>query len=433
MGINMAVAQVDPALAAALQGILDNQVNNVGHHGVSACVIMPDGEIWTGQSGVDEAGNNVAEETLFIAASTTKTHLATLYLLLQEEGLIDLDDSWTEHVTLPISVNPSITIRQLLSHTSGIDDYLESQVNADLWLDPEHAYTPDEILTDFVPELALFSPGTDFQYSNSNYLILGKMAEAITGNSLAAELRSRIWEPLQLEHTYLGGFETTVDPFAGIWWNFGQGVTPYNDISHNAMYTYAFGAGNILTTPHDEATFLRALVGGELISPESWQEMTAFVPWSNASWTSGYGLGIHHADGDAGDEILGHDGYYLNLTSMFHSELYGFTAVTMTNTQQGWFGIFNPVYDELSSFLNIDDSQDSTPEVLVYPNPSAGQVTIRSADTAGITHLEILDSTGRTAFRSQPNMNNPDLALSLEPGMYLVRTGTGISIPLIVQ
>jgi D-alanyl-D-alanine carboxypeptidase len=411
--------QVDPLLAAQFQAILDQQVNVMGHHGVSACVILEDGSIWKGQSGMNHLNSPISEETVFIGASTTKTHVATLMLLLQEEGLLELDDTWSQYITLPISIDPNITIRQLISHTSGIADYLESVDNPDLWLDPTHEYTPLEIIENFVPETALFQPGSDFEYSNSNFVIAGMVIEAVTSQTLSEALHQRIWDPLELSHTHLGGFELYNEEFAGIWWSFGDGLQSYNDIEPNAMFTYGFAAGNILSTPSDEAVFLTALLNGEILSESSMQQMQTYSSQSFSTWTQGYGLGIHHASANLSDEILGHDGYYLNLTSMFRSMSLGCTIVTMTNTQLGWFGIFDPLYEELSQYLSIVES-DLEDELVVFPNPSEG--TFSFALNEPESCIEIHDSYGQLLYRNPNYRTGSMINLHLPSGLYVFST-----------
>lgn len=81
-------------------------------------------------------------------------------------------------------------------------------------------------------------------------------------------------------------------------------------------------------------------------------KILTFVPQSFGSWKAGYSLGILHAYGISEDTVLGHDGYYTNLTDRFHSKKFDFTLVTMTNIQTAWFGIFKPMYDIIKDHVN---------------------------------------------------------------------------------
>src|SRR6266404_2548527 len=84
-------AQIPPALATQLQTVLNNKVNTAGDHGVSAHIIMDNGQTWSGTAGVDAVGNPITDTTVFITASISKLNIATLMLLLQEAAIIDLD------------------------------------------------------------------------------------------------------------------------------------------------------------------------------------------------------------------------------------------------------------------------------------------------------------------------------------------------------
>jgi hypothetical protein len=154
-----------------------------------------------------------------------------------------------------------------------------------------------------------------------------------------------------MSHTYFGGYDTYTELTAGVWWNFGNGLSYFSNKSTTSMLSYAYGAGNIVTCPTDLAVLLSGLLNGQLLTVKSLEEMMGFVPSSFTSWTAGYGLGIHHASGQAEDLVIEHDGYYTNMTSMFHIKNYGFTLVTMTNTQTEWFEIFNLMYEILSNYF----------------------------------------------------------------------------------
>src|SRR5258705_3949860 len=87
-------AQIDSTLASQLQTVLDNSVAVSGNHGVSAHVIMANGNTWSGTSGLDGQGGAITDSTVFHGASTTKMNIAILMMLLAEDGLVNLDDSW---------------------------------------------------------------------------------------------------------------------------------------------------------------------------------------------------------------------------------------------------------------------------------------------------------------------------------------------------
>ena len=386
---------------------------------------MPNGQVWSGTAGVGRQGFAITETTLFHGASTTKFNIAILMLLLAEEDLVDLDETWSSYVSLDVEFDPLITVRQLLNHTSGIADYLETAGSgAYITSDFNYFYTPQYILENIVSDTPVFPAGTSFQYSNSNYVLAGLIADAVTGNSVHIELSNRIWNPLGMEHTYFGAYDTYTEQTAGVWWDFGQGLQNYSEMPTTSMLSYAYGAGNIVTCPADLATLLNAIINGQLLSTESFDEMKTFVPASYSSWTAGYGLGIHHMNGEAEDNVLGHDGYYTNLTDMFHSEYYGFTLVTMTNTQTGWFGIFNPMYDILTNyFINTEAIElKNKNDLSLYPNPANNQFSIKSSKI--IEEIEIRDVFGKVLYQAYPNNKNITLTIDKD-GLYFVTIKSG--------
>ncbi len=420
--VQLGTSQIDPELSIQLQTELNNSVENNGNHGVSAYLIMPDGKTWSGTSGIGKSNVAITDTTLFNGASTTKMNIAILILLMAEEDLIDLDASWPEYLSLDLDFDTSITVRQLLNHTSGIKDYLETANSGnDIMADFNRFYTPQEILEDIVDPTPDFTVGTGFQYSNSNYVLAALIAESVTENSLSTELRNRIWLPLGMHHTYFGGYEEYTESIAGIWWNFGNGVIDYSDLPTTSIHSYAYGAGNIVTCPSDLAILLSSLINGQLLTDSSLNEMKMFVPNSFGSWTAGYGLGIHHSN-QLNDQVLGHDGYYTNLTDMFHSSSCEFTLVTMTNTQTSWFGIFNPMYSIVTDYCESIDVSDVTDidsklNLQICPNPTSGNIDISS--NVLFNEIELRDLTGKLIDKITSRTKKISLTLE-DAGTFLI-------------
>lgn len=413
-------AQIDTELATQLQDALNNSVSISNNNGVSAYLIMPNGDTWNGTAGLGQQNIPITDTTLFHGASTTKFNIAILMLLLEEDNLIDLDSAWNNYLSLNVEFDTTITIRQLLNHTSGIADYLETPTSgADVIADFNFFYSPQYILENIVNDVSLFPVGTGFQYSNSNYVLAALIAEAVTGNPVHTELRNRIWNPLGMNHTYFGAYETYTEPTAGVWWNFGNGLVDYSNMPTTSMLSYAYGAGNIVSCPTDLGILLNEILKGQLLSTQSLDEMKTFVPNSFSSWTAGYGLGIHHQFGQSDDVVIGHDGYYTNLTDMFHSMNHDFTLVTMTNTQTEWFAIYNEMYDIISNYFltsRVDEFENET-NVTVYPNPTKNQFTL--ASEKNILEVEIKDALGRIFYHAKPNDKNVLMTIN-KNGLYFL-------------
>ena len=355
---NIINAQIDAALASQLQNVLNTQVSSQGNHGVSAHLILQNGQTWSGTAGVGALGTQMTDSTVFIGASSSKMSIAIVLLSMQEDNIISLNDSWHKYLpTLNVAFDTSITIRQLLSHTSGIKDYLEVSTNNHyVTSNFSNFYTPQYVLENIVSGVPDFPRGTNFNYSNSNYLLAATIAEAATPNPLALELRNRVWTPAGMKHTYYGAYEPILDPRAGVWWDFGSGVTDYSNQSDTCMLSYGYGTDNVVTCPTDLANLVHALLNNQLLNSQSMSEMLTFVPQSASNWTGLYGLGLHHLLGQAVDTVLGHDGKFCNLSDVFHSNMCGFTLATMTNTKTLWEGIYNPMYNVIRNYYQCNTS-----------------------------------------------------------------------------
>lgn len=424
LSVSKVEAQVDPALANALQEVLDNRVQNSGDHGVSACVILQNGDIWKGTAGVGAGNIAISDSTVFHGASTAKFNIAILMLLLDEEGLIDLDASWDDYIDLNVDFSPEITIRQLISNTSGIADYLEVPGSGNYVTDDFfHSFTPQEILEQIVSGTPDFAPGTDFWYSSSNFVLAALIAETVTGNPVQEELRTRIWEPLGMTHTYFGGFEEYAEPRAGVWWNFGDGLTNYSNEPEISMLTYAYGCANIVSTPGDLAILVGSILSGSILQQESLDEMLVFSPDSFDDWSNGYGLGIHNPYAFANYTAVGHDGYYTNMTDMFYSLEHHFSLVTMTNTQTTWFAIFTEMYEIIEEhILSNIENPNGLEELQLYPNPVRDVLTIHSEMfSSGLLHCDIYDTSGKLVLTYATKAVHNNLRVdvtSLLPGIY---------------
>jgi len=177
-GSKMSSEESEFSLAMKLQNALDKalEIGSEGHQlGISAAIIIPDEEIWIGVAGVSHPGTPIAPEMLFDIGSSEKNFQAALVLKLKEEGLLSLDDPISKWLPDYPNINHTVTIRQLLNHTSGIYDFIEHPDST--WrrgfsnIDPIKIWTPEEVITTFMSE-PYFSPGEGWHYSTTNYLLL---------------------------------------------------------------------------------------------------------------------------------------------------------------------------------------------------------------------------------------------------------------------
>ena len=242
---------------------------------------------WAGSAGAapHQDGTPTAAETPIYLASVTKIYIATLVMLLSQDKLLSLDDPAARY--LPASLidgidiygghdySREVTVRQLVSMTSGIPDYYEEKgtdgkTGYDLFIeDPARTWTPGEMIsrarTDLTPH---FAPGQGLYYSDTNYQLLGKIIENVTRTSLASALQNYLFRPLGLRHTWLTG---SPEP-AGL-------PAPAHVFDHQQDITTVrastdyWADGGLVATPADMIAFLRALHDGKIISPASLRTM----------------------------------------------------------------------------------------------------------------------------------------------------------------
>ena len=307
---------LDRKATRTVKRILDNQVIKQGIAGLQVAVRTPDGRTWASAAGVAEYGPDrpLREHTQMAIASVTKTFVAALILQLAEEGKIDLDATFGSYFR-DAPRKDTVTIRQLLSHRSGIYNIWANprygQITEAWWKRPNasglrsrsHRWTYEEMM-DLVKS-GLFKPGEDYSYSNTNYVILGKVAEAVEGKPLAAQLRRRFFEPLGLDDTiYQPAQRPRADAAHGHWaWGSGHldHTRDADYIPFLAAVTVADAAGAMASTASDLARWSGALYGGEVLEPEMLEQMTTFLE------PGLYGLGTDVAV-FAGHVAYGHRG-----------------------------------------------------------------------------------------------------------------------------
>ena len=308
---------VDPATAAVLQRALEAARKSMVIPGIEATVILADGRTWTGVAGDAVAATHakVTPETPFAIASVTKTFTAALILRLAEQGRLTIDDRLARW--LPNYPNAArITLRMLLQHTSGLADFFQNpKFDAALNRAKGRAWTPDEVLP-FVAKPA-FAPGKGWGYSNTNYVLLGLVAERAGGAPWADQVRDDFFVPLGLASTYVQGVGTPNVPPAHanqMFIGYGGKILP-RDLSDGstiapftAVATAAYSAGSIASTTKDLARWARALYGGDVLTPASLAEMLTFDPNIERYAALAYGLGVSRVKLDGRFVAVGHTG-----------------------------------------------------------------------------------------------------------------------------
>ncbi|MCD6249949.1 MAG: beta-lactamase family protein [candidate division Zixibacteria bacterium] len=189
-------------LEEKLQTVLNENIEDINGRGVSVAVIMPGRPIWKGVAGISHDTISISPDMLFAIGSITKNFVASLTLKLVEEGKLSLEDSLHSWLPAYSHIDSTITIRQLLNHSSGIYMFWSNQqIWDDLKKDRTKIWTPEEVLS-YIKEPYSFAPGEGFRYSNTNYLLMAMIIEKATGSNLSTEFRERFWKPLEIDNAY---------------------------------------------------------------------------------------------------------------------------------------------------------------------------------------------------------------------------------------
>ncbi len=237
-----------------------------------------------------ELGVPATTRTVFQIQSITKTFTAAAILLLAGEGKLSLDDPIAKYLEGTPDSWTNITIRHLLTHTSGIKDFINEPTGS-LRLD----MSEKDVLRATAPRPLNFQPGERYGYSNTNYHLLAMIIRKLTGMWYADFLRERIFLPLGMTDTRPVSLSAIINTRAsGYFWT-GQGYRKGDFIAESIL---SYGGGGILSTAPDMALWAQALMSGKLLKPEA-----LIQAWTPArlkdGTTTGYGLGwgIGRAEG----------------------------------------------------------------------------------------------------------------------------------------
>ena len=312
-----------------LQAVLEKGRADLAAPGISASILFPDGRLWTGVAGVADlaTGRPLTPATPFAIASVSKTFLAAEILALVGEGRLRLDSLAAPLLAGVLvgtkAVDPRITIRQLLDHTSGLGDFLvDRKLGIAVLADPTAVWTPERALA--YAARSVGAPGAGYHYSNTNYVLLGLIAERLTGRTLAQEYRTRFLDPLGLRTiTYQGVEPPSAEmPTAYRYASVALAAVP-SDITDGtdvrpftAITTAAGAAGSVAASSGDLARWARALYGGYVIPMDL---VSAMVDDATATAklrpSYPYGLGVQVLRID-GRTALGHSGRLVGARSV---------------------------------------------------------------------------------------------------------------------
>jgi D-alanyl-D-alanine carboxypeptidase len=277
----------------SLRGTVGRTLDRLVAAGVpGAVVFVRDGsQSFTLARGVADVatGAPMEADTRFRVASITKSFVAAVVLQLVDEGRLSLDervDTAVPHL-LP-RADAAITVRELLRHTSGLYDFASDW----RWFwpyfhgHPGHYWTPAELLAFSLRHPLSFTPGSKWRYSNTNYVVLGLIVEAVTGQSIKNELEERLFAPLGLHDTT---FETGSGDRPALAHGYTLLRSKTLDVTGLSSSAW-WAAGAIVSTAGDVARFYRALLRGVILPRRLLAAMESVIP--NGEPGGGEGLGI---------------------------------------------------------------------------------------------------------------------------------------------
>jgi D-alanyl-D-alanine carboxypeptidase len=307
-----AVAAATLALTLARRQTLAAVVASTGASTSTSLVTVTEpGSAGTWMSGSPQPGGTAGPlgTEHFRIGSITKTFVATAILQLVDEGRTDLDAPIETYLPGVVPNGANITVRQILNHTSGLYDYMKGDGwSTNRWRGDERFtnYSPDQLLTEAFRHEPYFAPGTNFRYSNTNYIVAGKLIEAVTGQPYSTVIEHRILRPLNLAGTSFPGSEPSIpEPAVHASATLEDGRTV--DVTEQNV-SLDWAAGEMISTTRDLQAFFDALLGGVLISKDSLAQMRTTVPMGMGFH---YGLGLERFDLPCGGQVWGHGGQLL--------------------------------------------------------------------------------------------------------------------------
>ena len=309
-----ALKPIDPT---AFQAVVDAAAKELMVPGAMVVLRTPQG-IFDAAVGTTKLGAQTPPDAIthFRIASNTKTMTAALIVLLAQDGKLQFSDPVSAYVP-DVPNGENITIAELLKMRSGLFNYTAApELSASLDADPTKVFTPQEVLAIAFRQPPQFPPDASYEYNNTNYALLGLIAEKVGGRPLAQQFQDRLFGPFGLEQTSLPAADDTAIPapyshgymYGGTFYALADDPYPA-DIQSGARdgtlqpidYTnqnssYANAAGGVISTADNLATWMRALVSGKVFNADYQQQwLTSLQPEdpNRPDWQQ-YGYGISY-------------------------------------------------------------------------------------------------------------------------------------------
>ncbi|MFE6288023.1 serine hydrolase domain-containing protein [Streptomyces sp. NPDC057877] len=288
-------------LTARLDEAIEEVRREAGIPGLVVGLWMPGKGEYVRATGVADTatGRPMSTDPFVRIGSETKTFTVTALLKLVDDGRIRLDDPISAYVR-GVPNGDRITLRHLAGMRSGLFPYTEDPdfVRA-LLSDPYRTWTPKQVLAYGYRHENTFAPGTEFQYSNSNLVLLGLVIEKVSGRRVADFITERVLRPAHLDHTLFPEGAEFPEPHPRGYTN--QTLTGEVEDATDWNPSWAWSAGAMISNLHDLRRWARIVATGTLLTPRTQQERLRTLPTGHPG--TSYGLGIFDSGG-----WIGHNG-----------------------------------------------------------------------------------------------------------------------------
>jgi D-alanyl-D-alanine carboxypeptidase len=305
-----------PIDQAALQTMVDTTAKELLIPGAVVLLRTPQGD-FTAASGTTQLNtkNPPRADTHFRIASNTKTMTAAVIMQLAQESKLGLNDPVSKYVP-GVPNGDNVAIAQLLEMRSGLYNYTNDPIiSATIDTDPAKVWTPAELLAIAFAHPPNFPPGAEYEYNNTNYALLGLVAEKVDGKPLAQAMQDRLFGALGMQHTVLpaSAVNTIPDPYShGYLYGSSSvalvGSPPYSPEVRAAAragtllpndytglnHSFATAAGGVISTANDLATWIQTLVAGRVLNAAYQRRWLDSLQPEDSSKPGGqqYGYGI---------------------------------------------------------------------------------------------------------------------------------------------
>lgn len=291
-----------------------NKYTSEGLPGTAIAVYTESEGWWASAAGYANLEQKTPMENCHLqyVQSVSKMYMAVEILLLKEQGKINFDEPMTKYLPLKysryIKNADKITVRMLLNQTSGVPEYNSNPSFVTyVMMHPSEYFTQDDCLKSIDGQEPQFAPGSKYRYTNTNYLLLSLIGDALTGNH-AEFIKKNILNPLGLNNTYYGLDHNYLDGLnvPQSYWDALAVGRPAN-FTRLQQVTVASSKGDdgIVCTPVDAVKFLKSIMEGKILKPESLKEMLDFV--KDEKGRNRYGMGMIYFDLE-GIPAYGHGG-----------------------------------------------------------------------------------------------------------------------------